>query len=233
MYGHIYEDSTLKKIFGNDSGYPLLRSLEEYGKDGYKGKSPIFSKRMIEAHRTPVHADNPADALAISMQEVGCVDLDYMRVLTGWTNEEIINALEFERIYFDFKKQEYQIAEEYLSGDIREKMEFAESRIQQIEMEIDTKLSKSVFQIEEIPSYISQNEIERKILACPVENDPYFLFSRYYDEERDCFYDEYIESQKENRDFLLQVTLRHGTAIKRDKVGEILADKPLIALDAI
>lgn len=129
MYGHICEDSTLKKIFGNDSAYPLLRSLEEYGKEGYKGKSPIFSKRMIEAHRTPVHADNSADALAISMQEVGRVDLDYMRALTGRTIEEVIRSLEFERIYFDFKKQEYQIAEEYLSGDIRDKMEFTERRI--------------------------------------------------------------------------------------------------------
>ena len=233
MYGHICEDSTLKKIFGNDSAYPLLRSLEEYGKDGYKGKSPIFSKRMIEAHKKPVHADNPADALAISMQEVGRVDVDYITALTGRTSEEIIKSLEFERIYFDFHEQEYQIAEEYLSGDIREKMEFTERRIQQTEMEIDTKLAKSVLKIEDIPSYVAQNEIERKILACPVENDPYFSFSRYYDEERDCFYDDYIESQKENRDFLLQVALRHGTSIDRDKVGEILSDKPLIALDAI
>ena len=65
IYGHICEDSTLKKLFGNDSSYPLLRSLEEYGKDGYKGKSPIFSKRMIEPHQKPSHADSPADALAI------------------------------------------------------------------------------------------------------------------------------------------------------------------------
>ncbi|MBQ6297543.1 MAG: hypothetical protein IJK81_07610 [Selenomonadaceae bacterium] len=48
IYGHICEDASLKKIFSTDSGYPLLRSLEEYGKDGYKGKSPIFSKRIIE-----------------------------------------------------------------------------------------------------------------------------------------------------------------------------------------
>ena len=233
FYGHICEDATLKKIFGNDSAYPLLRSLEEYGKEGYKGKSPIFSKRMMEAHRKPTYAENPADALAISMQEVGRVDLDYMRALTGQTAEEIIGALEFERIYFDFKEQEYQIAEEYLSGDIRDKMEYAEMRIAHTESEINKKLSMTVLQIEEIPTYVPQNEIERKILGCPIENDPYFSFSRYYDEERNCFYDDYIETQKENRDFLLQVARRHGVSINRDKVSEILADKPLIALDAI
>ena len=126
IYGHICEDASLKKIFSTDSGYPLLRSLEEYGKDGYRGKSPIFSKRMIEPHRKPSHADSPADALAISMQEVGRVELDYMKGLTGQTEEELVKALEFDRIYFDFQKREYQIAEEYLSGDVRAKIEFEE-----------------------------------------------------------------------------------------------------------
>ena len=73
----------LKKLFGNDSAYPLLRSLEEYGKEGYKGKSPIFIKRMIEPHQKPSHADSPADALVISMQEVGRVESkNYRHLIT-------------------------------------------------------------------------------------------------------------------------------------------------------
>ena len=123
-YGHICEDSNLKKLFGEDSAYPLLRSLEEYDKEGFKAKSPIFSRRMIEPHRTPTHADNPSDALAISMQEHGRVSIEYMAELTGQSKEEIIKELEYQRIYFDFQKKEYQIADEYLSGDIRAKMEF-------------------------------------------------------------------------------------------------------------
>ncbi|MBQ7628908.1 MAG: hypothetical protein IJS81_01640 [Selenomonadaceae bacterium] len=135
-YGYICEDTTLKKIFGNDSAYQLLRSLEEYGKEGYKGKSPIFHKRMIEPYRKPTHADSPADALAISMQEVGHVELDHMKSLTGETEENLIKALEFDRIFYDFQKKEYQIAEEYLSGDIRAKIEDTEQKIEQIEVEM-------------------------------------------------------------------------------------------------
>ena len=233
IYGHICEDTSLKKIFGNDSAYPLLRSLEEYGKDGYKGKSPIFSKRMIEPHRKPTYADNPADALAISMQEVGRVELDYMKALTGQTQEEIVHALEFDRIYFDFQKQEYQIAEEYLSGDVRAKIEFTESQIRQTESKINEKLAAAVLQLDDIPQYEPKNELEQKILDCNPNRDPYFIFSNLYDANAETYYDDYILSQKDNRELLVQVALRHGTGNYRDRVGEFLSDKPLIALDAI
>ena len=232
-YGHICEDVALKKIFGNDSAYPLLRSLEEYGKDGYKGKSSIFSKRMIEPHRKPTVADNPADALAISMQEVGRVELEYMSALTGQPEEELVRALEFERIYFDFQKQEYQIAEEYLSGDIRAKIEATELKIKQLDSEIAEKIAMSVLKIEDAPPYEPRNEIERKILACNPEGDSYFSFSRYYDEKTDGTYDDYIASQKNNPELMIQVALRHGTMIEYDKVSAILSDKPLLALEAI
>ena len=233
QYGHICEDSNLKKIFSRDSAYPLLRSLEEYGKDGYKGKSPIFSKRMIEPHRPPINADTPADALAISMQEVGRVDLGYMAALTDQTKEELINALEFERIYFDSQKQEYQIAEEFLSGDIRAKMEFTENKIKQVENEINKKIVSSVLQIDNIKKYESKNEIERKILECNPEFDRYFSFNNFYDKDEEMYYDDYIETQKDNREFLVEIALRHGIAVEHDKVGKILSDKPLLELEAI
>ena len=232
-YGHICEDVALKKIFGNDSAYPLLRSLEEYGKDGYKGKSAVFSKRMIEPHRKPTSADNPADALAISMQEVGRVELEYMAALTGQPEAEIVKALEFERIYFDFEKQEYQLAEEYLSGDIRAKIEATELKIKQLDSEIAEKIAMSVLKIEDAPPYEPRNEIERKILASNPESDSYFSFSRYYDEKTDGTYDDYIASQKNNSELMLQVALRHGTMVEYDKVSAILADKPILALEAI
>ena len=233
MYGHICENANLKKIFSRDSAYPLLRSLEEYGKDGYKGKSPIFNKRMIEPHRKPTHADNPADALAISMQEVGHVDLDYMRSLTGQTEEEIVSALEFNRIFFDFQHHEYQIAEEFLSGDIRDKMEFTENQITQINAEINKKFAENILQIDPISTYEPKNDLERKILDCNQTLERYFSFSNFYDENEQFYYDDYIESQKDNREFLAEIAFIHGTSIESDKVGMILADKPLLALDAI
>ena len=233
IYGHICEDSHLKKIFSNDAAYPLLRSLEEYGKDGYQGKSPIFTKRMIEPHRTPTHADNPEDALAISMQEFGRVELDYMKSLTGQSGEDILNVLEFERIYYDFQKKEYQIAEEFLSGDIRAKMEAIEIKIKQIGCEINEKLAMAVLNIDNIPAYEPKNKIEQNIMTCNPARFSFFTFSHYYDQSENVYYDDYIESQKDNWDFMLQISLRHGTAIDHDKVSGILADKPLLALEAI
>ena len=232
-YGYICEDATLKKTFGNDSAYPLLRSLEEYDKEGYKGKSPIFSKRMIEPHQKPSHADSPADALAISMQEVGHVELDYMKSLTGQSEDEIIKALEFDRIFYDFQKKEYQLAEEYLSGDVRAKIEATEFEIHRIEDEIDRKIALAALKIENPPTYEPKNELEKKIIERNPNLEHYFSFSNYYDETEKIRYSDYIKSQKDNRDFLLQVALRQGVSVSRDDVGEILADKPLLALEAI
>ena len=233
IYGHICEDASLKKLFGNDSAYPLLRSLEEYDKKGYKGKSPIFSKRMIEPHQKPSHADSPADALAISMQEVGRVELDYMKALTGQTEEEIIKALEFDRIFFDFQKKEYQLAEEYLSGDVRAKIEATEIEIQQIDAEIDRKIASAVLKIGNPPTYEPKNELEKKIIESNPNLEHYFSFANYYDEKEKIRYSDYIETQKDNRDFMLQVALRQGIYSGRDDVAELLADKPLLALEAI
>jgi len=233
LYGYICEDANLKKIFSNDAAYPLLRSLEVYDKEGYQGKSPVFSKRMIEPHRTPTYADNPVDALAISMQELGKVDLDYMKGLTQQSDEDIIKNLEFDRIYYDFQKKEYQIAEEFLSGDIRSKMEATSVKIKQIELELNEKIATSVLNIDTSADYEPKNEIERKILACNTDYSAFFSFSRYYDAEENIYYDDYIETQKDNREFLLEIALRHGTAMNHDKVSDILSDKPLLALEAI
>ena len=232
-YGRICEDTALKKIFSKDSAYPLLRSLEVYDKKGFKEKSPIFSQRMIEPHRQPTYAENPVDALAISMQEFGRVSIDYMASLTGTSEEEIIKSLEFERIYFDFQKQEYQLAEEFLSGDIREKMDQTQFQIQRIENEINAKLAASILQIEDIPKYEPQNEIEKNILRFEINGNSHFSFSHYLDKEQNPHYENYIKSQQDNLAFMLQVVLRQGKCAECDGVSNILADKPLLSLEAI
>ena len=232
-YCHICEDSNLKKIFGNDSAYPLLRSLEEYDKEGYKRKAPIFSCRMIEPHRTPTHADSPSDALAISMQEHGKVSIEYMAELTGQSKEEIIKSLEYQRIYFDFQKQEYQLAEEYLSGDIRAKIENTKIKLKEVDAEINKVISKELLKMEEIPMYEPKNEIEKKILTSNGGGNSTFSFSMYKDEESGYTYDEYIVSQQENRELMIEVAMRHGTLTTNDRVGKMLSEKPLIMLEAI
>ena len=100
--------------------------------------------------------------------------------------------MEFERIFFDFQKNEYQIAEEFLSGDIRAKMEFAENKINQIDAEINKKIAENILNISPVPAYEPKNELERKILDCNPDGEPYFSFSRYYDDDKQIYYDDYI-----------------------------------------
>ncbi len=91
----------------------------------------------------------------------------------------------------------------------------------------------TVLKIDTAPAYDPKNEIEKNIMTLNPNKSSYFTFSNYYDQNESIYYDDYIESQKDNREFMLQIALRHGASITDDKVSEILADKPLLALEAI
>lgn len=179
---------------------------------------------MIEPHRQPNHAYSSVDALAISMQEFGRVELGYMEHLTGQSEEKIISELEYDRIFFDFQKKEYQLAEEYLSGDVRAKMEATQFEIQRVDSEMDRKIASTVLDIEDYQHYEPKNEVERKIMEYNPASDSYFAFTDSQEK--------YIESQQDNREFMVQVAMRHGIYAS-DKVSEILSDKPLIALETM
>lgn len=91
--------------------------------------SKIFTERTIKAYRTPTSADTPDDALSISLQEKGRVDLSYMSNLTGNTVQEMLEQLEFTSIYEDIQHSTYVTADEYLSGDIRSKIKYTKDFI--------------------------------------------------------------------------------------------------------
>lgn len=100
-FGHICADRSLERIFAADPSYPLILSLEIHDKKDkrkFEEKAPIFSHRIIAPARTPKHADTPEDALKISMQEKGRVDLSYMANLTGLAATDILKELEFTSI---------------------------------------------------------------------------------------------------------------------------------------
>lgn len=128
-YGRIYKDRELGKLFSNDSGYAILLSLEEIEENKFVGKSDIFSKRTISAQIVPDHADTATDALMISMQEKGSVNIPYMARLTGRSNEEIVSELEFNEIFEDIEHHKFVTADEYLSGDIRGRIEYLENQL--------------------------------------------------------------------------------------------------------
>ncbi len=119
--------------FSQDSSYYLLTSLENLDDEGnFVGKADMFSKRTIRQKVIVTSVDTASEALALSLAEKTKVDMPYMCELTGKTEEEI--AEELKGVIFlnplnrgddDVVRPKYLPADEYLSGNIREKLEWA------------------------------------------------------------------------------------------------------------
>ena len=118
--------------FSRDSSYSLLSSLEVLDDEGnLERKADIFYKRTVRAYKPVTSVDTASEALAVSMGEKAEVDMDYMRELTGKSEQEIYNELKGV-IYLNplhegnpHYEDKYLIADEYLSGNVREKLEIA------------------------------------------------------------------------------------------------------------
>lgn len=131
-YGHITNNKSLKALFENDVSYPLLRALEVWDNNKFLRKSDIFTKRTITPFIVPDHADTASEALIISLQQKGQVDLPYMESLSGIQIDELIHTLEFSSIYYDVHAQKYLLADEFLSGDIYLRIEQHEQFLDQL-----------------------------------------------------------------------------------------------------
>ena len=112
--------------FQDDSSYYLLCTLEELDEEKQlKRKADIFTKRTIKPHEVVTSVDTPSEALALSISEKACVDLPYMTQLTGMDESALIDGLQGV-IFHDPVKNEWQTADEYLSGNVRQKLREAE-----------------------------------------------------------------------------------------------------------
>ena len=116
--------------FAEDSSYYLLCSLEELDEDkNLKRKADMFTRRTIRAHEAVTSVDTASEALALSISEKACVDMEYMSKLTGKSQDELINELNGV-IFLDPVHGEWQTADEYLSGNVRQKLREAEQAAQ-------------------------------------------------------------------------------------------------------
>ena len=125
-YG-LLNDRKNGRLFEDDSSYYLLCSLENLDENGkLKSKADMFTKRTIRPERTVTHVDTPAEALAVSIGEKGRVDLPYMAELLG-TPEDFGRITEELRgvIFQDPSDQNWKTADEYLSGNVRNKLQIA------------------------------------------------------------------------------------------------------------
>lgn len=119
--------------FSRDSSYSLLSSLEVLDEGGnLERKADIFFKRTVKAHKPVTSVDTATEALAVSMGEKAEVDMDYMCELTGKSEQEIYDELQgvifLNPLYENnrYSEQKYLTADEYLSGNVREKLETAQ-----------------------------------------------------------------------------------------------------------
>ena len=147
--------------FAADESYFLLCSLEVLDDEGnFKRKADMFSKRTIKPHRAITSVETASEALALSIGEKARVDLDYMAQLTGKPQEEI--AEELRGVIFRVPNTEpakYVTADEYLSGDVREKLKVAE-----IAAKFDPALTLNVEALKQvIPKDLSAAEISVRL----------------------------------------------------------------------
>ena len=131
QYGLINSRANIS-AFSQDSSFSLLSALEVLGDEGQlERKADIFYKRTIKPHTPVTSVDTSSEALAVSMGEKARVDMDYMCELTGKTEEEIFADLKGVIFlnpmhgYGNSTLAKYLMADEYLSGNVREKLALA------------------------------------------------------------------------------------------------------------
>ena len=132
-YGLI-NDKKNARLFDDDSSYYLLCSLENLDEQGQlKSKAAMFTKRTIRPERTVTSVDTPSEALAVSIGEHGKVDLPYMAELLGTPGEYGRITTELSGVIFKDPAADptdpeagWQMADEYLSGDVRAKLRMAQ-----------------------------------------------------------------------------------------------------------
>ena len=130
-YGRI-NDRANNSAFSNDSSYPLLASLEVLDDErNFVRKADMFSKRTIKQKVVITSVDTASEALSVSLAEKARVDMAYMEQLTGKSEQEIFADLQ--GVIFlnpmhtsdDDRRAKYLTADEYLSGNVREKLDWA------------------------------------------------------------------------------------------------------------
>ena len=132
-YG-LLNDRKNGRLFEDDSSYYLLCSLENLDENKQlKSKADMFTKRTIRPERIVTSVDTPSEALAVSIGEHGCVDLPYMAELLGTPGDYERITTELQGVIFkdpsadaDDPEAGWQTADEYLSGNVRNKLRIAQ-----------------------------------------------------------------------------------------------------------
>ena len=167
-YG-LLNDRKNGRLFEQDSSYYLLCSLENLDEQGQlKSKAAMFTKRTIRPERTVTSVDTPSEALAVSIGEHGKVDLPYMAELLGNPGEYGRITTELSGVIFKDPSADptdpeagWQMADEYLSGDVRAKL-----RMAQFAAETNPEFAVNVTALEKAqPRELEASEIDVRLGA--------------------------------------------------------------------
>lgn len=161
-YG-LLNDRANMRVFADDNSYPLLSSLEILAEDGtLERKADMFSKRTIKAHKVVNSVDTASEALSISLAEKAKVDMPFMAKLTGKTEEELeqeLSGVVFRLPESDTENPKYVSEDEYLSGNVREKLKVAELAAQ-----ADVRYQANVTALQKVqPKDLSASEINIRL----------------------------------------------------------------------
>lgn len=170
--------------FSDDDQFPLLRSIEDERKDktGWD-KSAIFTKATIRPFRQVNHADTAEDALQICLNHKLRVDLPYMSFLTGKEPEELVRKLDT-RIYLNPQKyygnplEGWELAEEYLSGHVRDKLLYARQKAAE-EPELFARNVEALEEVQPEPLTPADIEVNMGAIWVPIEYYRQFMYETF------------------------------------------------------
>ena len=177
----LINDRANRLAFADDSSYYLLSSLEVLDEDRkLKRKADMFTKRTIQRPQAITHTDTAAEALAVSIGEKARVDLPYMAELTGKDEAGITKELSGV-IYLDPETRTWQTADEYCSGNVREKLRLAQAAAAE-----DEAFTVNVDALQAVqPKDLDASEIDVRLGATwlPTEDIEAFMYELLSTEE--------------------------------------------------
>ena len=161
----------------------MIAAIENYKEDkknktASASKADVFFKRTVSPIPEATSADNSMDALSLSLSNRGRVDMDYMKNLTGKSEKEIVSELG-DLLYKNPETNLQELAEEYLSGNVREKLQIAREAAKN-----NSEFKRNVAALEKImPVDLTEKEISPHLGAPWIANEYYEDFARHMIDE--------------------------------------------------
>nr|WP_243120531.1 DEAD/DEAH box helicase family protein [Pelotomaculum sp. FP] len=235
--------------FADDSAYCLLCSLEVLDENGeMERKADMFSKRTIRQRTSVAHVDTAAEALAISIAEKACVDLGFMHSLTGLSEEQLADDLQgvifrnlgdqdpaqVPKAFFDITRCPFVTADEYLSGNVRNKLRLARG-LAEMQPGLAEQIASNIKALEAVqPKDLSASEIDVRLGATwlPPDVVKNFMFELLetppmYRQYIDVFYSSYtanwnVKGKNDDCSDNIKANVTYGT--KRVNAYKIIED---------